>query len=93
MQEEERTTLGKPVELSGTKCICEPGLKFNNLYNKRACSQTMFKILRLRRQHCQIKRKTGLQKTFWQERERAGNKNPGLGRGDTCNARVGPTSL
>ncbi len=70
MQEEERTTLGKPVELSGTKCICEPGLKFNNLYNKRACSQTMLKMLRLRRQHCQIKRITGLQKTFWQERER-----------------------
>jgi hypothetical protein len=27
------------------------------------------------------------------ERERAENKNPGLGGGDTCKARVGPTSL
>jgi hypothetical protein len=67
----------------------------HNLYNKRACPQTMFKILRLRRQPCQIKRITGLPKTWGQEREkerkRAENKNPG-GGGDTCNARVGPTS-
>ena len=41
-----------------------------NLYNKRACPQTMFKILCLRRQHCQIKRITGLPKTWEQERER-----------------------
>ncbi len=40
------------------------------LYNKRACPQTMFKILRLRRQHCQIKRITGLPKTWGRERER-----------------------
>ena len=47
------------------------------LYNKRACPQTMFKILRLRRQHCQIKGITGLPKTWGQERERerAENKN------------------
>jgi hypothetical protein len=62
------------------------------LYNKRACPQTMFKILRLRRQHCQINRITGLPKTWGQERERAENKNPERGGGDTCNARVGPTS-
>ncbi len=66
-----------------------------NLYNKRACPQTMFKILRLWRQRCQIKRITGLPKTWGWERGRAENKNPrrgGGGRGDTCNARVGPTS-
>jgi hypothetical protein len=39
-------------------------LLFSYLYNKRACPQTMFKILRLRRQHCQIKRITGLPKTW-----------------------------
>jgi hypothetical protein len=33
-------------------------------------TQTMFKILRLRRQRCQIKRITGLPKTWGQERER-----------------------
>jgi hypothetical protein len=41
----------------------------NLLYNKRACPQTMFKILRLRRQRCQIKRITGLPKTWRRERE------------------------
>ncbi len=51
------------------------------LYNKRACPQTMFKILCLWRQRCQIKRITGLPKTWGQER--AENKR---------NARVGPTS-
>jgi hypothetical protein len=38
------------------------------LYNKRACPQTMF--LRLRRQRCQIKRITGLPRTWGRERER-----------------------
>jgi hypothetical protein len=50
----------------------------------------MFKILRLWRQRCHIKRKTGLPKTWG--RERAENKNPGGGGGYTCNARVGPTT-
>ncbi len=56
----------------------------------------MFKILRLRRQRYQIKRITGLPKTWGRdrERERAENKNPeGGGGGYTCNARVGPTSI
>jgi hypothetical protein len=72
--------------------LCTPSKEFENncasmhwnlvkvitdLYNKRACSQTMFKILRLRRQCCQIKRKTGLPKTWGQER--AENKNLGGG--------------
>ncbi len=39
------------------------------LNNKRACPQKMFKILRLRKQCCQIKRITGLPKTWGHERE------------------------
>jgi hypothetical protein len=60
-------------------------IAMNYLNNKRACPQTMFKILRLRRQRCQIKRITGLPKTWGQEREkeRAENKNPGGGGGVT----------
>jgi hypothetical protein len=56
----------------------------------------MFKILHLQRQHCQIKRITGLPKTWGRERERerAENDNPGgVGGGHSCNARVGPTSI
>ncbi len=41
------------------------------------CPQTMFKILRLKRQRCQIKRITGLPKTWGLERPE--NKNPGGG--------------
>ncbi len=51
------------------------------LYNKRVCPQTMFKILRLRRQRCQIKRITGLPNTWGRERDRAENKNQGGGGG------------
>jgi hypothetical protein len=51
-----------------------------NLNNKRACPQTMFKIVRLRRQCCQIKEdRRGCQKHGGNERERAENKNPGGG--------------
>jgi hypothetical protein len=54
----------------------------DNLYNKRACPQTMFKILRLRRQHYQIRGITGLPKTWGQERVE--NQNPqGPGGGGT----------
>ncbi len=55
-------------------------MKLYNLYNERACPQTIFKILRLQRQRCQIKGTTGLPKTWGaRERERAENKNPGGG--------------
>jgi hypothetical protein len=51
-----------------------------NLYNKRACPQTMFKILRLLRQCCQIKEDNRVAKNMGaRERERAENKNPGGG--------------
>ncbi len=33
-------------------CICDK--KKTHLYNKRACPQTMFKILHLQKQRCQI---------------------------------------
>jgi hypothetical protein len=72
-------------------------LNLPDLYDKRACPQTMFKILHLRRQRCQIKRITGLPKTWGREREREREMKikirGGGGRGDTCNARVGPTSI
>jgi hypothetical protein len=40
----------------------------DNLYNKRVCPQTMFKILRLWRQYCQ-RRIAGLPKTWGLEKD------------------------
>jgi hypothetical protein len=51
--------------------ICKSVL--SNLYNKRACPQTMFKILRLRRQHCQMELDNRVAKKWRWERDEIKN--------------------
>ncbi len=67
----------------------------SNLYNKRACPHTMFTILHLRKQHCQIKRITGLPKPWGRERKKERELKIKIwgGGGDTETPRVGPTRL